>query len=65
MAHPEATAKLKVRPHPGGILDPAMPSHRWWVAATVMLKQLFGGRMSQIGHASRTAPDYDGLWARS
>jgi DHA2 family multidrug resistance protein len=37
MAHPEATAKLKARPHPGGILDPGRPSHRWWVAATVML----------------------------
>jgi DHA2 family multidrug resistance protein len=37
MAHPEATAKLKARPHGSGILDPARPSHRWWVAATVML----------------------------
>jgi DHA2 family multidrug resistance protein len=37
MAHPEATAKLKARPHAGGILDPASPSHRWWVASTVML----------------------------
>ena len=37
MAHLEATAKLKARPHAGGILDPARPSHRWWVAATVML----------------------------
>jgi MFS family permease len=37
MAHPEATAKLKARPHGSGILDPAKPSHRWWVAATVML----------------------------
>jgi DHA2 family multidrug resistance protein len=37
MAHPEATAKLKARPQSGGILDPARPSHRWWVAATVML----------------------------
>jgi MFS transporter, DHA2 family, multidrug resistance protein len=37
MAHPEATAKLKARPHPAGFLYPTSPSHRWWVAATVML----------------------------
>jgi MFS transporter, DHA2 family, multidrug resistance protein len=37
MAHPDATLKPQTGPHTGGLLDPARPSHRWWVAATVML----------------------------
>jgi EmrB/QacA subfamily drug resistance transporter len=37
MAYPDATLKPQTAPHRGGLLDPARPSHRWWVAATVML----------------------------
>jgi EmrB/QacA subfamily drug resistance transporter len=37
MAHPDTTSKRQAEPHRGGRLDPAKPSHRWWVAATVML----------------------------
>jgi EmrB/QacA subfamily drug resistance transporter len=37
MAHPDATSKRQAEPHRGGRLDPAGSSHRWWVAATVML----------------------------
>ena len=37
MAHPDAASKPQAGPHVGGILDPARPSHRWWVASTVML----------------------------
>jgi DHA2 family multidrug resistance protein len=37
MAHPDATSKPQAGPHAGGLFDPARPSHRWWVATTVML----------------------------
>jgi DHA2 family multidrug resistance protein len=37
MAHPHATAKSQTGPHKGGLLDAARPSHRGWVAATVMV----------------------------
>jgi MFS transporter, DHA2 family, multidrug resistance protein len=37
MAHLDATSKPQKGLHTGGLLDRARPSHRWWVAATVML----------------------------
>jgi len=37
MAHPEATPKPQTGRHTGVLLNSARPSHRWWVAATVML----------------------------
>jgi MFS transporter, DHA2 family, multidrug resistance protein len=37
MADPKAPPKPKMRPHTGGLFDPASPSHRWWVAVTVMV----------------------------
>src|SRR5712691_4670126 len=37
MARPDATALPQPGPRTGGLLDPARPSHRWWVAATVTL----------------------------
>jgi MFS family permease len=37
MAHADAAPKPQTGPHTGGILDPARPSHRWWVAMTVMV----------------------------
>jgi MFS family permease len=40
MAHLDATAKRQTGLHMGRILDPARPSHPWWVAATVMLSGL-------------------------
>jgi MFS transporter len=36
-AHPEATNKPRIGPPKGGLFDAARPSHRWWVAATVMV----------------------------
>jgi hypothetical protein len=46
MARPDATALPQPGPRTGGLLDPARPSHRWWVAATVTLSG-FLVRMSQ------------------
>jgi MFS transporter, DHA2 family, multidrug resistance protein len=37
MARPDATALPQSGPRTGGLLDPARPSHRWWVATTVTL----------------------------
>ncbi len=37
MARPDATALPQPGPRTGGLLDPARPSHRWWVAVTVTL----------------------------
>ena len=37
MARPDATVLPQPGPRTGGLLDPARPSHRWWVAATVMV----------------------------
>ena len=37
MAHPDAIPKPHTGLRTGGLLDPAGPSHRWWVAATVTL----------------------------
>ena len=37
MARPDATALPQPGPRTGGLLDPARPSHRWWVATTVMV----------------------------
>jgi MFS transporter, DHA2 family, multidrug resistance protein len=37
MARPDATALPQPGARPGGLLDPARPAHRWWVAATVTL----------------------------
>src|SRR3989442_4963725 len=37
MARPDATALPQSGSRMGGLLDPARPSHRWWVAITVMV----------------------------
>src|SRR2546425_10176232 len=37
MARPDATALPQSGARTGGLLDPARPSHRWWVASTVMV----------------------------
>jgi DHA2 family multidrug resistance protein len=37
MARPDATALPQPGARPGGLLDPARPSYRWWIAATVTL----------------------------
>jgi len=37
MARPDATALPRSGSRLGGLLDPAKPSHRWWVATTVMV----------------------------
>src|SRR2546423_14675336 len=37
MARPDATVLPQPGPRTGGLLDPARPSHRWWVAVTVMV----------------------------
>ena len=37
MARPDATALPQPGPRPGGLLDPTRPSHRWWVAAIVLV----------------------------
>src|SRR2546429_3077366 len=37
MAVPDATALPQSGSRMGGLLDPARPSHRWWVASTVMV----------------------------
>ncbi|MGH8063932.1 MAG: DHA2 family efflux MFS transporter permease subunit [Candidatus Entotheonellia bacterium] len=37
MAYPDTTPKPKTGSQMGGLIDPVKPSHRWWVAATVML----------------------------
>ena len=37
MARPDATALPQPGSRTGGLLDPARPSHRWWVAATVLV----------------------------
>src|SRR2546428_10607813 len=37
MARPDATALPQSGSRLGGLLDPARPSHRWWVAITVMV----------------------------
>src|SRR5438093_203065 len=37
MARPDAAALPQPGPRTGGLLDPARPSHRWWVAITVMV----------------------------
>ena len=37
MARPDATALPQPGSRTGGLLDPARPSHRWWVATTVMV----------------------------
>src|SRR5207245_10355364 len=37
MARPDATALPQSGARTGGLLDPARPSHRWWVAITVMV----------------------------
>src|SRR5262249_57187554 len=47
MAHSEATAHLQKASGRLGLLDPARPSHKWWVATTVMLSG-FLVSMSQI-----------------
>src|SRR2546427_8040894 len=36
MARPDATALPQSGSRMGGLLDPARPSYRWWVASTVM-----------------------------
>jgi DHA2 family multidrug resistance protein len=37
MARPDATARPQPGPRTGGLLDPTRPSHRWWVAAIVLV----------------------------
>ena len=37
MARPDATSLSQSGSRTGGLLDPARPSHRWWVASTVMV----------------------------
>src|SRR5215475_6086387 len=37
MARPDATALPQSGSRMGGLLDPASPSHRWWVTITVMV----------------------------
>ena len=37
MPRPDTTALPHPGARPGGLFDPARPSHRWWVAATVTL----------------------------
>jgi MFS transporter, DHA2 family, multidrug resistance protein len=37
MAHSDAALKPQTKPHTGRLFDPARPSHRWWVAVTVMV----------------------------
>ena len=37
MARPDATALPQSGSRTGGLLDPARPSHRWWVVTTVMV----------------------------
>ena len=64
MARPDATALPQSGSRMGGLLDPARPSHRWWVATTVHGERLSGEHESN-GRAGRTAPDHDGLWTQS
>ena len=40
MARRETTAQPQRGTRPGGLFDPARPSHRWWVAATVAVSGL-------------------------
>lgn len=47
MAQSETTPWTQTMSHPGGLFDPARPSHRWWVAFTVLLSG-FLVTMSQV-----------------
>ena len=40
MARQDTTAQPQRGTRPGGLFDPARPSHRWWVAATVAVSGL-------------------------
>ena len=43
MARQDTTAQPPRGTRPGGLFDPARPSHRWWVAATVAVSGLLVG----------------------
>jgi MFS family permease len=47
MARSDTTARTRAISRPGGLFDPARPSHRWWVAFTVSFSG-FLVTMSQV-----------------